>query len=96
MISARRLGAAGAFVAVAACALALPACVETRRTLGEDCLKNVDCLSGICSGLRCAAAPPILDGAPDNVVDAAPADAGDASDGATPIDSASGDADEGG
>lgn len=39
-------------------------CGETRRTLGEDCLKNEDCLSAICSSLKCAAAPPILGSAP--------------------------------
>jgi hypothetical protein len=38
-------------------------CVQTQRALGEDCLKDQDCLSGICSQLRCAAAPPLLDGA---------------------------------
>lgn len=37
------------------------ACMETRRSLGEDCLKNDDCLSGICSQLHCAASPPIID-----------------------------------
>jgi len=37
------------------------ACVQTKRSLGEDCLKNEDCLSGICSQLQCAAEPPLLD-----------------------------------
>ncbi len=36
-------------------------CVETRRSLGEDCLKDDDCLSGVCSQLRCAAIPPTID-----------------------------------
>jgi hypothetical protein len=34
----------------------------TSRGLGEDCLKDQDCLSGICSQLKCAAAPPLIDG----------------------------------
>ena len=38
------------------------ACAETRRSLGDDCLKDEDCLSGICAGLKCVAAPPIIDG----------------------------------
>jgi hypothetical protein len=37
------------------------ACTETRRSLGEGCLKDEDCTSGICSGQQCAAAPPLLD-----------------------------------
>jgi hypothetical protein len=36
-------------------------CMETRRALGDDCLKNDDCLSGICSQLHCAAPPPLID-----------------------------------
>jgi hypothetical protein len=76
---------------VVACT-AVVACAETRRTLGEDCLKSEDCLSGICESLKCAAAPPIL-GAnptlqPDSGPDAAPeggdggTEGGDANDGA--------------
>ncbi|MGA7124443.1 MAG: hypothetical protein WBY94_30355 [Polyangiaceae bacterium] len=38
-------------------------CVETRRSLGEDCLKDDDCLSGVCSQLVCAALPPTIDAA---------------------------------
>ena len=37
------------------------ACMETRRSLGEDCLKDDDCLSGICSQLRCATTPRTID-----------------------------------
>ncbi len=89
MISGRRRR--GAAVALA-CAVAVVACSETRRPLGEDCLKSGDCLSGLCSGLKCAATPPLLDGTPDH------ADAGrdDASDDANDSASVSGDADEGG
>jgi hypothetical protein len=81
-------GAVGAAVVLAV--LALLACAETRRPLGEDCLKNGDCLSGVCAGLRCASAPPLLDGAgPDfeGGTDAAVADAADAA----TVDDAAGD-----
>jgi hypothetical protein len=40
------------------------ACADERRALGEGCLKDQDCLSGICSQLKCAASPPLLQGAP--------------------------------
>jgi hypothetical protein len=100
----RRRGAAAALVArvafVACACVCVLACTETRRPLGEACLKNGDCLSGVCSGLTCAATPPLLDGAPDNAPDAAGVDAeagaGDAPDGASPDDSAAGDANVGG
>jgi hypothetical protein len=36
-------------------------CMETRRSLGEDCLKDQDCLSGTCLQLHCAAAQPTTD-----------------------------------
>ena len=80
---------------------AILACAETRRGLGDACLKNDDCLSGVCSGLTCASQPPLLDGSPENVRDAAtegaPTDAtADGADDALPTDAESGDADEGG
>jgi hypothetical protein len=72
-------------VALALGAGAASACVQSQRALGEDCLKDQDCLSGICSELQCAAAPPVLDatapavapdtGAPDTFV-APPPDTG--------------------
>ena len=37
------------------------ACMETRRSTGDDCLKDDDCLSGVCFQLRCATAPPTVD-----------------------------------
>src|SRR5882672_703398 len=37
------------------------ACADWRRSPGEDCLKDQDCLSGVCLQLRCAATPPYLD-----------------------------------
>jgi hypothetical protein len=38
-------------------------CSPSQRALGEDCLKDQDCLSGICLQLQCAAEAPLLDGA---------------------------------
>jgi hypothetical protein len=49
----------------------LAGCADTRRALGEACLKNGDCLSGVCSEQRCAAEPPVLDAEPP-VQDATP------------------------
>jgi hypothetical protein len=54
----RVLTIAAVVVSVGAVALA---CQESRRSLGEECIKNVDCLSEICLDQKCAAAPPILD-----------------------------------
>jgi hypothetical protein len=61
-MSPRTRAVVAASLSVGAIALA-GACVQTQRALGEDCLKDQDCLSGICSQLQCAAAPPLLDGA---------------------------------
>lgn len=33
-------------------------CADTRRSIGESCLKDQDCVSGTCSQLVCVAAPP--------------------------------------
>lgn len=95
----RREVAAVAIAAGLVATWALAACTETRRPLGEDCLKNGDCLSGICSGLRCVATPPFLDGSPEGTPDAGGAgDAGGdgADDGSSDSATSSGDADEGG
>jgi hypothetical protein len=40
------------------------ACLETRHSLGADCLKDGDCISGVCTQLRCAASPPTIDSRP--------------------------------
>ena len=73
--------------AVAALLLVLvagSACGETRRPIGEECLRSDDCLSGVCSDKTCVAAPTLVTGAggppPDEVprvpiVDAGPSDA---------------------
>lgn len=33
-------------------------CAETRRSLGEECLRNEDCLSDVCSARSCVNPPP--------------------------------------
>jgi hypothetical protein len=50
-----------AVVVCAAGALVSGACMETRRSLGEECLKDSDCLSGVCAQLVCVAAPSTTD-----------------------------------
>ena len=50
----------GARVAAVLIAFLVCACMETRRSLGEDCLKNDDCLSGVCAQFLCASAPPTI------------------------------------
>jgi hypothetical protein len=35
-------------------------CSEWRRSLGEDCLKDQDCLSGVCLAFHCGTTPPYL------------------------------------
>jgi hypothetical protein len=61
-------------------------CSEWRRSLGDECLKDQDCLSGICSQLRCGTAPPYL-GSEGKVVGADGSGGSDA-----PVESASDDA----
>jgi hypothetical protein len=41
----------------------LAACGETRRPIGEECLRSDDCLSGVCSARTCVAAPGLVIGA---------------------------------
>jgi len=55
------------FVMAGIAALSLAyACAETKRSLGDECLKSEDCLSGICSQLVCAAAAPLVDAMVEN------------------------------
>jgi hypothetical protein len=71
----RRLEWALGCAAVAA--LLASACLETKRALGEDCLKDGDCQSGVCSQLRCGAVPVTTNGkseAPQDAASEAPAD----------------------
>ena len=66
------------------------ACGETRRPIGDECLRGDDCLSGVCSARTCVAAPSLVQGAgappPDElprvpIVDAATDAPGDAREG---------------
>ncbi len=64
------------------------ACADTKRILGEECIKSDDCQSGICTGQKCTAAPPLLDldasATPDS---SAPVDGGDGGDAGDAADS---------
>lgn len=61
-------------------ALVLFACGETRRPIGDECLRDDDCLSGVCSARSCVSAPPLKTGVtgptPDEEPDIANADGG--------------------
>ncbi len=59
-------------------------CGETRRPIGDECLRSDDCLSGVCSDRTCVAAPTLVTGGgaapPDElprvpIVDGGPTDA---------------------
>ena len=60
------------------------ACSQLRVPLGDDCLKDEDCLSGFCAQLHCVAAPPLLDAEPEPAVGDAGADAAAPADGMAP------------
>jgi hypothetical protein len=48
-----------------ALALAVPlvvACGETRRPIGDECLRGEDCLSSFCASRTCVAAPVTVQG----------------------------------
>jgi hypothetical protein len=49
--------------AVAAAAIVFCACGESRRPIGEECLRDDDCLSGVCAARTCVSAPPLVTGA---------------------------------
>ena len=71
------------------------ACADNKRILGEECIKSDDCQSGICTGQKCTAAPPILDrDASPPAVDASSQDATTDGDAATAADSAADSADD--
>lgn len=38
----------------------LLACGETRRPIGDECLRDEDCLSNVCAARSCAAAPALI------------------------------------
>ncbi|MFO0735043.1 MAG: hypothetical protein U0270_04155 [Labilithrix sp.] len=49
-------------VLVLACALVV-ACGESRRPIGDECIRNEDCLSSVCAARLCAPAPQLVTGA---------------------------------
>ena len=83
-MSPRRPRAARVALAASLAAALAIACGETRRPLGDECLRDDDCLSSVCSGRVCAAAPPLTTeqlGPPDRgaqLPDSSPALPGDA------------------
>jgi hypothetical protein len=38
------------------------ACGETRRPIGDECLRDDDCLSSVCSNRTCVSAPSFISG----------------------------------
>lgn len=59
-----RLASASALALALALALGtIAACGETRRPIGDECVRSDDCLSGVCSLRTCVAAPPLVSGA---------------------------------
>ena len=46
-------------LAVTIALAAIVACGETRRPIGDECLRDDDCLSGVCSARSCVSAPPL-------------------------------------
>jgi hypothetical protein len=62
MLGAVRLAYAAAIAVVAAGpAVGASGCDPGTRSLGEECLRDQDCTSGVCAQLKCAAAPPLID-----------------------------------
>jgi len=51
------------YVQVALFGVILFACGETRHPIGDECLRDEDCLSGVCSARACVSAPPLRVGA---------------------------------
>jgi hypothetical protein len=73
---------ARALAVLLALATAAVACAEQRHAAGEECLKDVDCLSGICVSQRCGEPGATFDSAPPPTAPPADAasDAGSSSD----------------
>jgi hypothetical protein len=51
-------------------AVASVRCADVNRGLGSACIRDTDCLSGLCEGQQCVAPPTLFDGG--NASDAAP------------------------
>jgi hypothetical protein len=48
------------------------ACGETRRPIGDECLRGDDCLSGVCADRTCVSAPSLVTGAQSQPPDETP------------------------
>lgn len=58
---------------------AVAACGESRRPIGEECLRDEDCLSNVCAARTCVPQPQLVTGAldpPDDEEPRIPTDAG--------------------
>jgi hypothetical protein len=85
-VPARRVARAMAWLGPIGLVLGLAgACSQLRGSLGADCLKDEDCLSGFCAQLHCVAAPPLLDAEPEPTGGDAGADAAAPGDGTAPV-----------
>jgi hypothetical protein len=80
------LGLTAALI-VPALAVVSASCTDSRSALGEQCLKDQDCLSGICADQLCASASPLLDGSPSAIAPAQDAPAGTSTDSSQSADS---------
>lgn len=76
---------------VLAFGLILLACGETRRPIGDECLRDEDCLSGVCSARSCVSAPPLKTGTTGSTPDEEPdISDGDGGAGPSPSDASGG------
>lgn len=84
-----RLAGVVSAVSLALVTVAAAGCGETRRPIGDECLRGEDCLSGVCASRVCVSAPGLVSGGggppPDETpripegdasIDAKPSDAG--------------------
>ncbi|MBX3228326.1 MAG: hypothetical protein KIT84_06720 [Labilithrix sp.] len=49
--------------AIAALLVLVLACGESRRPIGDECIRDEDCLSDVCAARVCAPAPGLVSGA---------------------------------
>lgn len=59
-------------LAVGLAVAAVLACGETRRPIGDECLRDDDCLSGACANRTCVSAPTLVTGAAGSPPDETP------------------------
>ena len=78
-------------VSLAATAIVAVACTPAARANGDSCIKDTDCLSGLCAQMVCSSLPPLLDAEVNGEAgkDAGPDAPGDATvdTGSPPVDS---------